>query len=224
MEKLQHIRVGFVSELNDDDELNVKTIKEITGGDSIDLRGMRETNKTIIPTASLIDITNQKPKITFSNDENDKAIINRLVNIPFKACFENNSAFENEMMELKDEIFNYIMTEGVLFDDINPLLSDEMIYERDSYINENKMDELKSYIDGNLVNCENNKEDKPLVLDDFRSRFYEHIKNKTLKYPTLTSSKFTRTCKSFGLEIKESNGKTRIYSKKWLEEEEEEEE
>jgi len=224
MEKLQHIRVGFVSELDDNDELNIKSIKEISGGDDIDLRGMRETNKTIKPMSSLLVITNQKPKIPFSNDENDKAIIKRLVNVPFKATFENNSDFENKMKSLTNEVFTYIMTEGELFNNIQPLLSEEMIFEKNEYINENKMDELKSYIDSHLVDCENTKEDKPILLDDFRSSFYDYIKTRNLKYPNLTSTKFTKTCKSFGLAIKESNSKTRIYQKKWIEELDEDEE
>lgn len=223
MEKLQHIRVGYVSELSDEDELNIKSVKEITGGDPIDLRGMRETNKTIIPTCSLLAITNQKPKIAFSNDDNDKAIINRLVNVPFKATFENNTEFESKMMALKNELFNYIMTEGELFDNITPLLSEEMIFEKNEYVNENKMDELKAYISSHLTDCENTIEDKPIILNDFRNSFYEYVKCNNLRYPNLTSTKFTKTCKSFGLNIKESNHKNRIYNKKWLEEFEEDE-
>jgi hypothetical protein len=215
MKKLQHIRVGYVSELNDDDVLNIKTVKEVTGGDKVDLRGMRTTNKTIEPISSLLVVTNQKPKIPFSNDANDRAIINRLVNVPFKATFENNSSFETEMKALKNEIFTYIMNEGVLFDDIQPLLSDEMKYETDEYINDNKTDELKCYITTKLIDCENDKTNKPIILDNFRTSFYDYIKSTNLKYANLTSTKFTRHCKSFGLDIKESNSKNRIYGKKW---------
>lgn len=220
MEKLQHCRIAFTSEFNDDDELNTKSVKEISGGDPIDLRGMRETNKTIVPMPSLFAVTNPLPIIKFSHDDTDKAIINRLVNVPFNATFENNSSFENEMMELIDVIFDYIMQEGVFFDNITPLLSEEMIFAKNSYINENKNDELKTYIDSVLIDCENNAEDKPIILDDFRSCFYDYIKNKNLRYPVITSSKFTRNCKSFGLEIKESNHKNRIYKKKWISSEE----
>ena len=82
LQKLVKCRLAYVSELSNEDELNVTRIKEITGGDPIDYRGLQKDNVTIIPTCNLFNLTNKLP--TFKVQ---KANCDIIINIPFKNEF-----------------------------------------------------------------------------------------------------------------------------------------
>jgi P4 family phage/plasmid primase-like protien len=144
LEKLETIRIGYISELKENDSLNGELIKGISGGDQQDVRGLYKSNTEIKPTANLICACNHLPKFNVE----DKALIDRLVVIPFNNRFEINTSFENDLLEKIDIIFSYIMQKGVITDKFD--FPDEMIEATKLYVKENDNDPLRDYIDSNI--------------------------------------------------------------------------
>lgn len=216
LEKLDKCRLGLVSELQNSDELNITIIKQITGGDNIDFRGLFKTNKTIIPTCNMFCATNQLPSF-----EVQKAILNRLIVIPFNNVFEINPNFEDELMSKKDYILSYILCKGEL--KFNFDLSEEMLMTMKDYQNEN-VDKLKEFTISKLENCVNDKINKPIKIEEFRELY--NIWCKKLSYPLdrRTKTAFTKALKSFDYECKESHSIMKIYNVKWINEDEDEDE
>ena len=137
LEKLETIRIGYISELKENDSLNGELIKGISGGDQQDVRGLYKSNTEIKPTANLICACNHLPKFNVE----DKALIDRLVVIPFNNRFEINTSFENDLLEKIDIIFSYIMQKGVITDKFD--FPDEMIEATKLYVKENDNDPLR---------------------------------------------------------------------------------
>ena len=207
LEKLDKCRLGVVSELTNTDELNTTRVKEITGGDKIDFRGLFKSNKTIIPTCNMFCATNQLPSF-----EVERAILNRIIVIPFNNVFQIDPTFEEDLMNKRDYIFSYILSKGEL--KYNFDLSDEMKMTMKDYQNEN-VDKLKEFSDSKLEKCENNKINKPIKIEEFRERY--NIWCKKLSYPLdkRTKTAFTKALKSFDYECRESHSIMRIYDVCW---------
>jgi len=200
-EKLDKCRIGYVTELKEKDILNTTVIKKISGGDAIDFRGLYQSNKTIKPTCNLCILTNKMPSFDV-----EKAIMNRIIVIPFNNTFEINNAFEGEMLEKKNLIFSYIMKYGVIQDKFN--LTDEMLYAKDCYKNDNiKIDYLQEFIDKNYKIVPFVKKEK-VERDNFRTCYNEFLKSKGQYFDTSSNQKFTRLIQEYNIGIKESNGKT----------------
>jgi hypothetical protein len=192
----------------------MENVKAITGGDPINLRGMRETDTTVNPTCNLFALTNEMPVLPLKNNATDTAIKNRIVVIPFNNSFPVNSNFKNTILECKNEIFNYIMQKGRLIEnDIE--LSEEMKFSKSEYENDNAIDYLKEFTMSRLEKCENDKENKPLPVVDVRSSFINYCGINKLRVDNITPIKFTKKLKALGYELKESHGVTKVYKVKW---------
>jgi P4 family phage/plasmid primase-like protien len=200
-EKLDKCRFGYVTELDEKDKLNVKTIKKISGGDPIDYRGLYKGNKTVNPTVNLGVVTNILPDFKAQT-----AIINRIIVIPFNNTFENNKSFETEMLLKKDIIFSYIMKHGTIRDKFN--LTEEMLVAKQDYIDDNEtIDYLKDFINNNYDIVNFVKKEK-VVRDTFRDNYNTYLKTKGLPIDKSSNQKFTRLIKGYNIGSKESNGKT----------------
>ncbi len=80
------VRWAVLQEPNNDEEINVGTLKELSGNDSYWARDLFEKGKAtqeIVPMFKLVLITNKLPKIKFS----DQATWNRIRVLPFEATF-----------------------------------------------------------------------------------------------------------------------------------------
>ena len=196
-EKLDKCRVGYITELKEEDKLNEPIIKKISGGDAIDFRGLYSSNKTINPTCNLMVVTNVLP--TFKVE---KAILNRIVVIPFNNTFKTNISFEAEMMEKLDIIFSFIMKYGVIRDEFE--LNEEMALAKKNYV-ENNNEPLDEFIK-EMVNITDNENDK-IPNTDFFVSYQNWLQQNNIKIST-TKQKVTRDIKKYNIESKESNGKT----------------
>jgi P4 family phage/plasmid primase-like protien len=143
-EKLDKTRFGFVTELEESDVLNEKTIKAISGGDAIDTRGICKTNETIYPTANINIITNELPKFKVA-----KAICDRIKMFPFDNVFEPNLKFKNDMLTKLDLVFSYIMKRGVVSEDFN--FTERMNKKADEYKESNRIDFLEDFINTKCI-------------------------------------------------------------------------
>jgi len=200
-EKLDRCRFGYVTELKEEMKLNESIIKKISGGDKIDFRGLFKGNKTIIPTITLGVLTNEMPQIKI-----EKAIVDRLVRIPFGNVFKNDKAFEAEILSKKHLIFSYIMKYGVIRDNFE--FPEEMINAKNETIEDNtQIDYLKEFIDTNFQLVEFKKTEK-MKRDDFRASYNNYLKSNNRPQDNYTHQKFARLIKTYGIGIQESNGKT----------------
>lgn len=200
-EKLDRCRLGYITELREDDKLNETIIKKISGGDPIDYRGLFKSNKTIYPTCNLCALTNELPHFKVEN-----AILNRIIVIPFNNTFAVNSSFETEMMSKLDLIFSFIMKHGTIRDSFH--LTDEMKVAKDQYKEDNiTIDYLKDYIENNYQIVPFVKTEK-VSRDSFRDSYNSYLKSKQRPIDNSSHTKFARSVKTYGIDIKESNGKT----------------
>lgn len=192
-EKLDKIRIGFITELNDTDVLNIDNIKAITGGDLIDVRGICKTNESIRPTINIHSATNELP--TFKGQE---AIGDRLVIIPFNNKFEVDINFEDEIMSRLDWIFSFIVKYGNIMDKFE--LSEEMQTAKKDYKEDNNSDNLREFIESK---CEEGK----TLTGDFMIAYQDWLKKMKRWEKTMTTNTFSRRMKKLGYENVATNGK-----------------
>jgi phage/plasmid-associated DNA primase len=138
--------------------------------------------------------------------EVEKAIMNRIIVIPFNNTFETNITFESKMLEKRDFIFSFIMKFGVIQDKFD--LTEEMINAKECYKNDNvKIDYLQDFIDKHYKIVPFIKKEK-IERDNFRSCYNEFLKTKGQSYDISSNQKFTRLIREKNIGVKESHGKT----------------
>lgn len=197
--KLDRCRFGYITELKEEMKLNESIIKKISGGDKIDFRGLFKDNTTIVPTLTLGVLTNEMPKIKI-----EKAIVDRLVRIPFGNVFKNDKTFEMEILSKKHLIFSYIMKYGVIRDNFE--FPEEMINAKNETIEDNtQIDYLKEFITNNYDLMEFKKIER-MKRDDFRDAYNYYLKSKNQPQNNYSHQKFSRIIKTYGIGIQESNG------------------
>lgn len=100
---LRNIRCATISELEDKQQMNAKTLKTISGGDSISARGAgKEEMNEILLSCVLWIATNQMPQF------DDPAFASRLNCFHFKNHFERNPLVERNMVELCPQLFTLL--------------------------------------------------------------------------------------------------------------------
>ena len=202
-EKLDKVRVGYATEMKEEDILNVTNIKAITGGDAIDVRKLFKTNETLIATCNLCVLTNKLPKFDV-----EPAILQRLIIIPMDNTFEIDNTFKTKILDKKNLIFSYIMKFGIIQDKFN--LTDEMIQSKNDYKDNNTNDYLNDFI---KEKCELVKfikkekiEGKNFILEYKNWLLMNKFKDKNMdKKQTYYTQQLKKLLK---IEAKESNGKT----------------
>lgn len=200
-EKLDKCRIGYVTELKETDKMNETIIKKISGGDAVDFRGLYKTNKTMKPTCNLCVLTNELP--TFKVE---KAILNRLVVIPFNNVFKTDKSFEKKMLDKSDQIFSFIMKHGNICDEFN--LTEEMLIAKQEYKEDNeKIDYLQDFININYTKVEFVKKEK-VTREKFREAYNIYLKTRGQPIDKSTPQKFSRLIKNYGIGLAEGGGKT----------------
>lgn len=205
VEKLDRCRIGYTTELKEEDKMNETMIKSITGGDAINVRGICKTDNTLIPTTNLFVLTNELPKFDV-----EPAICDRLIVIPFLNKFEVDKEFEKKMLEKKELVFCYIMKHGIISDKFE--LTEEMKVAKKEYMDANSENYLKDFIE---IHC-HPVVGKKIERDLFRTHYNEYCKSRPI--PLLdksTNTKFTSNMKLFGIESKKSNGHTNYMNLDW---------
>jgi putative DNA primase/helicase len=205
-EKLDKIRIGFISEVEDEDKLNQSAVKTISGGDEINLRTLFKTDTTIQPTANLFMCVNVEPKF-----DAEISVVRRLVNFPFNATFQDDASYEAKVDGWLSEIFSYIMTTGKLIDVVVP--SPAMIAKKEEHQNA-QVDSLKEFIADRIIKVED--ETKKITNNDFYKDYVYWCKTNHQSYPTIKA--VSRRITSFGITKKESGGKTWYYGVEFKEE------
>jgi hypothetical protein len=203
LEKLDKCRIGFTTELKEEDKMNEGNIKAISGGDEIDVRPLFKTNTEIKPTCTLWAITNELPAFKV-----EQAILDRLIIIPFKARFEVVSDFEDNIIKQRDMFFSYILQKGRIFSNFEDKLTDEMKGAAQEYADNHKDTSLEDFIESRYEKTDDltNK----IIRDEFikeygiwfRSTYPER------KIPSRSTTKFTRDMSAIDISNKPSNGKT----------------
>jgi len=220
-EKLDRCRIGYTTELKEADQLNEQVIKQITGGDPINVRRLHKTDETITPTTNLFVITNELPKFKV-----EQAILDRLIIIPFNNKFEVNKNKETEMLGKKDQIFSFIMKYGVIRDKFN--LTEEMQQAKTDYEEDNSIDHLSDFLENKTIKMDFPENDKmgnhkdKVIERETLIKSYIIWKSELKKYePAQTNTAFSKRMAKLGYPSDKSNGKTYYKGLKWGEMDEE---
>jgi P4 family phage/plasmid primase-like protien len=209
LEKLPNIRVGYVCELTDGDTYNIPVIKQIIGGDPMNLRTLNKTDQTIYPSCNLFGLTNQN-----GNFNNDELFSKRIVIFPFENEFKNDNNFIPKMKLLKDYLFNYIIEKGRIITDVVP--SQNMVKAHQEYMTQNKIDYIEEFID----DCYEIGDGK-IKTNEVYTHFINWCSQRKYKNDINSQSKFTKSLKDKGYKCESYNGKRYYYglSEKFNEEE-----
>jgi len=195
MEKLDKCRIGYVSELKQTDKLNETNIKEITGGDPINLRTLQKTDSTLIATCCLWILTNELPSFNV-----EPAIMDRLIIVPFNNKFAIDPKYEKKMIDMIDILFTYIMKHGVIQYEFD--LTEEMKQSKNDYEEDNKKDYLGDFIDDYIVETTG----KNIKRDQFRSMYNDYCKMNNYKIDKSTHASFVRKIqKNYKIEYDKNN-------------------
>jgi len=190
-EKLDKLRIGFVTELSESDTLNIDNIKKITGGDPIDVRAICKTNETIYPTLNIHAAMNELP--SFKGQE---AIGDRLIIIPFNNKFDVNIGFEEEIMSRLDWIFSYIVNHGRIMDTFET--SEEMQKTKKEYQEDNNVDYLADFIENRCK--KEDTEDCKTQTSTFMAAYRSWLKESNLFEKIVSLNSFSRRMKNLGYE------------------------
>jgi len=180
MEKLDKCRLAYVSELKTTDKMNETNIKEITGGDPINLRTLQKTDATLIATCCLWILTNELPSFNV-----EPAIMDRLIIVPFNNKFAIDPKYEKKMIDMIDVLFTYIMKHGVIQHEFD--LTEEMKQSKSDYEEDNKKDYLGDFIDDHIIEYT-----KAMKREEFRTLYNEYCKKKGYKIDKSTDASFVR--------------------------------
>jgi len=226
VEKLETCRMAMTSEFDNKEKMNVKMMKEVSGGDDISLRGMRETERTIRPTANLFAITNDMPSMKIKNPKEQSAFFKRLIIIPFNAEFENNTDTEAEILSKRSQILTYIIRQGVIREKFN--ITDEMQTAVQDYTEDNVADSFNDFIKARIERCEydntsipgrqHTRLDQKSIIEGYNS-YCQQLGTHPEK---MTPTKWHREIMGkFGLgttETNEGGGKRYYHGMKWMDE------
>jgi len=195
LESLSTLRFAQISELSDTDSLNDTRIKEFTGDGIINYRGLFQKEKNIEVTASVHIATNNMPSLNCS----DRALLARIIPIPFKAMFEPNSDYETLVMKNIGSIFTYIVKYGEVKKSFIIDNMSEEIQEcrRESII---KRDFLVSFVQSHIKPCA----DSRLAFTDFIEH-YEAFLTKIDEECYLTDKKIMGLLRKMGFVLLRSN-------------------
>jgi phage/plasmid-associated DNA primase len=231
VEKLENCRVALTSEFDKNEKMNIKMIKEVSGGDRICLRGMRETERTIKPTANLFAVTNDMPSMKIKNPKEQSAFFKRLIIIPFNAEFENDTEFEANFLKKKSQLLTFILKHGTIREKFN--ITDEMVSAIQEYQEESTADSFNDFIKAKIEECEyddgtiqgrnSTRLDQKSIIEAYNAycqQLGNHPEKKTpTKWHKEIMAKFNFTAE----DSKESGGKRYYNGLRWLKEEENEE-
>jgi P4 family phage/plasmid primase-like protien len=108
---LVYCRMGVLPENRENVRLHNDRLKALTGDDSIVCRPLYMEEFNFTTQSKLILMTNELPRFNGA----DKAMIDRIVVLPFRASFTSNPKYKQTLLDNIDEIFSYIVTAGVQF-------------------------------------------------------------------------------------------------------------
>jgi len=198
-ERLDQIKVGYVSEFKSTDIFSNDTIKSITGGDAMTLRTLNTKEKTIKPTLNMFINSNELPRSAYNLDQ---AMFNRIVIIPFNNVFENNSNFKYELMNNLISIFSYIIKEGKIINE-ELKLSEEMTVAKDNYKDDNQKE---SFLSDYLNKFTEKEVGEKMISEELYNRFYEWCDEKNFPFAKKASREFSRLLsKDYGIKNTRSN-------------------
>jgi len=232
VEKLEQCRIAMTSEFDSKEKMNIKMIKEVSGGDDISLRGMRETERTIRPTANLFAITNEMPSMKIKNPKEQSAFFKRLIIIPFNAEFENNTDFEAEILSKRSQILTYIIKNGTVREKFN--ITDEMQTAVQDYQEDSTSDSFNDFIKARIVRCDYDPDsiqgrkttrlDQKAIIEGYNSYCQQLGSHPDKMTPTKWHREIMGKFNLTEAETSESGGKRYYHGFKWMEEEDVEEE
>lgn len=194
LEDLSKYRFAQVSEISDADKVYQTRIKEFTGDGVIKYRGLWKKDTTLEVVSTVHIATNEM----LAFDCRDRAMLTRIIPVPFKAVFVPNSEYEVGVMNNINSIFSYIIKFGNVQKSFNIFeMSDEIQKSRKEEIE--MKDLLVMFITDHIVASKND-----MKYEDFVNKYNEYLLNINLINHESSKSIF-KTLRGFGYAVKRSN-------------------
>lgn len=108
---LLHCRLGVLPENRENVSLHSEKLKAFTGDDTLVCRPLYMEEFNFETQAKLVLMTNHLPQFNGS----DKAMVERVVVLPFHAVFSPNPGYKDKLISNLDEIFSYIISKSKEF-------------------------------------------------------------------------------------------------------------
>jgi energy-coupling factor transporter ATP-binding protein EcfA2 len=196
--QLEGFGASIISETDDGATLNAGLWKKLTGGDRIPARGLNEAPKNFINTAQIIIATNNLPRF----NKHDKAIIERMVVIPFLVSHERGAKDtklpENIMDALTPEfpaivrvLAEYYIKLKKEHGGVIPVSKESKSYKTE-VISELETD-LDEFVNVNIIFEKTKMEIIKDVYDKYMSYFDFDGENSVKRGEALSRAKFTKT-------------------------------
>jgi hypothetical protein len=142
--------VAFLQEPGNNEKLNIGIVKELTGNDTIYVRGLYEGGRNIPVKAKIIYIVNSTDNLAVI----EKAVWNRIVVVPFSTHFTDKPIYANDRKKdlyLNDKLKKYagsflslMVDEAKAYIDNGLIESEEIIMTTQKAMNDN--DHIKTYL------------------------------------------------------------------------------
>ena len=188
-EKLDKIKLGYVNEFASSDILNVTELKKISGGDNFTLRTLHTKEFSMKATCNLFMNTNSIPQLPpVKDDDENNAILNRLVFIPFQNIFKKDIRFIPELKSNLDAMFSYIIQYGIIPDG-ELELSDEIKSLNNNYKEDNQKDSfLKNYLSDFVEVCEGHD----IKRDELYNNYYDWCMDNNINLKKIPIGDFSK--------------------------------
>jgi putative DNA primase/helicase len=202
---LKYARTALISETKDDDYLNEIILKQITGGDTIQARGLFESeDENFKINTKVFILTNNRPKFTPS-----KSMHKRLLLFPFNASFDETTKNKVYIEMIKTEYLSYLFSLFVraghtIYKDKILKISDTVEESTKEYLSDNDL--LKQYID-RYLSFHTKEEIEKWCKEHNKIDEYKNADLKPVKLGDLYEDYKRYYKEEIGSELKDSNKK-----------------
>lgn len=174
--------VGFIIEPGEDADLGAGKVKGLTGGDRFFTRGLYQNGKSVENSFKLVLVCNKVPKIPHA----DKAVKNRLINIPFESkweydapesieeqyrtrTFKRDPRHDNKIPRLSLAMLWLMVNDYSAYANEGLVIPQTIMDQTQKYWDEN--DKYFIFIKENIIKCEETDKHAFLSLEDLYTRF-----------------------------------------------------
>ena len=200
-------RLVVLSETEEGDKLSMNNIKQITGGDKIEVNKKYSIlPESIDPTCSLVVISNNLPKIP-----DGQAVVDRLVTIPAYNRFTPDSTFYQKLLEKMDVLFTYIINHGRVCEQGYNIPPD-MEAMKTQYVESNTNKSVELFVESHCLMDEIENYQGPGVKREvFHAKFCAWARDRGLTHPYGDRvDRFSRKVGELGIQVRRP-GKETMY-------------
>lgn len=208
VEKLDKCRIALTTEMEDTDKLNESSVKQISGGDAINFRGLHKTDCEIHPTCTANVPSNNLPSFDI-----EQALLDRIIVVPFKNKFDAETTFKDQLLSRTEWFFNYILSKAIIYESDNFEITDEMKAAKQDYVEGNIDSTLTAFLESDEIKMDT---EARIGRDDFIDKYKSWCRGKGKTIRERNSTQFTKAMTACGISNTRSNGRPYFIGIKWI--------